>query len=162
MCGKHEFMHNCEEETSRVIGPIKKDRRKSIHEQPIFYFAYDSPLQTDAIDFHRNKSSEIAYSSFVYMLEPRKHLTIREIEDYLQDDAPPGYRVRLLQAESDSSEDQEYEEEDLPESWMDADPAMEWSDLPRAEIDFDQFEFDKDELSETDDSQSNLRMGSGL
>lgn len=80
MCKNLEFMHNCEGEDSKAIGPIKMDLNKSLHEQPIFYFTFDGPLQVDTIEFYRNKLSTISRSSFIYMLEPRKHLSVKEIQ----------------------------------------------------------------------------------
>lgn len=83
MCKNLEFMHNCESEESTAIGPVKVDQNKSIHEQAIFYLTFDGPLQLDSIEFYRNKLSSISKSSFIYMLEPRKHLSVKEIQSYL-------------------------------------------------------------------------------
>ena len=109
MCSKLEHMHNCESENSTAIGPIKVTTSKSLHEQPIFYFTYDGPLQElESIEFLKNKSSPISENSFIYMLVPRQHLSLRDIHDYLQDDKNSGRGAEMSQYSDDFQDYEAY------------------------------------------------------
>ena len=83
MCSSDPAMRSCESEDSKVIGPVKMNWNSSIHQQPLFYFAFDGPLESESVEFHRGMSAGKALNSFVYMLDLRKHLSIREIEGLL-------------------------------------------------------------------------------
>lgn len=71
-CEDSENIHQCDGE-SKAVGPIKDQEASS---KQVFYFTNQQPLATERYEFHKNKNSSIADSSFIYMLQEMKDLSL--------------------------------------------------------------------------------------
>lgn len=79
-------LHNCDDEGRNAVGPIKTEPQTSLKKQSVFYFTTAQPLDTDRYEYHTSKKSKVAGHSFILMLKLLKHVTMEEIEDYLDGD----------------------------------------------------------------------------
>jgi len=80
-------LHNCDDEGKNAVGPVKMmPRSQSAQKQSVFYFTSAQPLETDHFEYHTSKTSKVADHSFVLMLKQLKHVSMEEIEDYLDGD----------------------------------------------------------------------------
>ena len=75
-CQKEENMHACDDEDASVVGPIKLDETSKSQTQPVFYLANQSSLNTDRYEFHKSRKSQVADSSYIYMLYEIQNVTL--------------------------------------------------------------------------------------
>lgn len=81
-------LHNCDDEGINAVGPISfaSDPDVSLSKESVFYFTTAQGLEIDRFNYHVSKKSQVANSSFVYMLKLLNHVTMDEIEEYLDGD----------------------------------------------------------------------------
>ena len=60
----------------------------NVNQDVLFFFTNGSPLETDAIEFHKQKStSEINQNhSYIYLIFELKHAQVSQIQDFLEED----------------------------------------------------------------------------
>jgi hypothetical protein len=66
-CEEDENVHQCDGD-SKALGPIKHDPNSTDKSEAAYYFTNKMPLETERYEFHQNKYSVVANSSFIYML----------------------------------------------------------------------------------------------
>lgn len=79
-------LHNCDDEGRNAVGPVKSVTEAPYTKQSVFYFTTAQPLDIDRFEYHISKKSKVADHSFILMLKLLKHVTMEEIEDYLDGD----------------------------------------------------------------------------
>ena len=105
---EHSNQHACDDEYNRVIGPILFDESTpEDRTQPVFYLANEQALETDRYEFHKNRKSEVANSSYVYMLYELDDIDVNKLENYLSSDLDDS-TLNLLEQESQIEMEEEY------------------------------------------------------
>jgi hypothetical protein len=66
-CEEDENIHQCDGD-SKALGPIKLNPGSKDKSETVFYFTNQMPLLTERYEFHKNKHSPVANTSFIYML----------------------------------------------------------------------------------------------
>ena len=103
----------CDGEYSSVVGPIKYDKESNDKQQPVFFFSNEQPLETDKYEFHKNRKSLVANSSYVYMLYELDNIDVGIIEDYLATDISDSTIQMLKQEENAVIRDDQHLYQDI-------------------------------------------------
>jgi len=95
-CNDLEHKHICDTSSKEnpVVGPIRYDNYADKDEEseknikspndPVFFFAHQSPLETSRFEFHKNRYSTVKDTSFIYMLNTRRNVAFHEVEEYFE------------------------------------------------------------------------------
>lgn len=103
LCKEVHHRHVCDRGESSNVGPILTNPgEKKNASQPIFFFAHHEPLNVERFEVHKSKSSPVADSSFIYMLETKENLEVTKLEDYFTEQTyvMPPVQVSELEIES--------------------------------------------------------------
>lgn len=79
-CRKKENIHYCNQDKN-AIGPINQNKFINTNQDVLFFFTNSSPLLTDSIEFHKQKSTSETNQnhSYIYLIFELKHAQVSQI-----------------------------------------------------------------------------------